>query len=143
MEITGHEEVIKMLGDLSKEDGKPIARKGLRAAAKEVVLPVVKQLAAKHRKTGNMDANLKVRPGGGGKGVVRVKIGAGKKDFQGGHSIRLRFCSGIDKGSDRRPGQSVGGSRRVGIPGRSFLATTSSIRLSNRRRTQRQRRRRK
>jgi hypothetical protein len=116
-EITGHEAVLAKLATLGADDGKRITRKGLRAGAK-LILVAEGQEAVKHRKSGTMGENLKIRSGGGGKGVVRLKIGAGKKDFVGdafytpavlfGHRVGKRPTTragrrALKEGKDTRP----------------------------------------
>jgi hypothetical protein len=79
MELEGYKEVLDKLAELNQEDGKKIARKGLRSASRPI-LGMVKQLAAKHKKSGTMDGNLKIRMSTK-KGVVTAKIGASKKQW--------------------------------------------------------------
>src|SRR5438128_1447978 len=70
-----------MLAELGKDEGKPIARAGLRAGSK-VVLREVKTPDATQQRTGEMEKNHKGRMKSR-KGTLTAKIGASSKDWTG------------------------------------------------------------
>lgn len=80
--VEGHDQVLSRLRDLQTDVERRILRAGLKDGA-AVILPVAKQLAAKHRRSGTMEENLQVRNGGGGKKAVRINVGASQKGFTG------------------------------------------------------------
>jgi HK97 gp10 family phage protein len=91
---------------------KKILRKGLRAGAK-VMQDAAKALAPV--RTGKLQSSVKVRSGKSKKGVIKINVGIGAKDFQG-----ETFYGGFVEWLHRIGKRSLGDARKV-VPANPFM----------------------